>query len=700
MLRPQSPVGADLSDLAARHGAQLVGEDRRVRGVTLRAQDAADGELFAALPGARAHGAQFAAQAIAAGATAVLTDSAGVELLRAEGADVDLAQLSVLVHDDPRGILGAISSRVYGEPSAKLTLIGITGTSGKTTTAYLTEAALRADGRTVGLVGTVEIRIDGVRVPSSLTTPEAPDLQRLFAVMVERGVDTVVMEVSSHALALGRVDGAHFAIGGFTNLSQDHLDFHPTMEDYFETKARLFDAQAPVHAAAAVICVDDTWGERIAETARAGAERVATVSTRGDDAGGAGSWAPGGWALRGEVAADAGSQTVLIVAPDGAEHVMTVPLPGAYNVANALLATGLAVAAGVPTTTAIDGLAGVAVPGRLEKVERGQDFLAVVDYAHKPAAVEAVLATLAAQTTGRIAVVLGAGGDRDTEKRALMGAAAARGADFVVVTDDNPRSEVPATIRAAVLAGAHDVPEDELRAAQIVENGDRAAAIADAVTWARAGDVVLVAGKGHETGQEIAGVKHPFDDRVVLAEAIDAQGGGDGGVLTVLVRSGATVSEAKALVRTLVTEAAEAGIGSAHRGPGDDAAAYPRTWAIFGEFVADAAAGDDENARCVAFDLLGRQAVRLAVDQTVAVGGSRAVRALYQGAIMEGSWGEEVAFFSSIDEFAAMLAADAGTAAVPRAGDLVLLAGDEALVAAVRETWAAQTDLSVQVREE
>ncbi|GAC55871.1 UDP-N-acetylmuramoyl-L-alanyl-D-glutamate--2,6-diaminopimelate ligase [Gordonia hirsuta DSM 44140 = NBRC 16056] len=684
LVRPDRPIGTDLTELAVLSGAELIGSDRTVHGVTLRAQDAGPGDLFAALAGSRSHGADFAAEAVERGAVAILTDAQGLTRLRAEAATADVA---VLVHDDPRRILGGVSARIYGDPSRQLTLIGITGTSGKTTTAYLTEAALRAAGRTVGLIGTVEVRIDGVRVPSLLTTPEAPDLQRLFAVMLERGVDTVVMEVSSHALALGRVDGTRFAVGGFTNLSQDHLDFHHTMDEYFTAKSALFDAASPVHAAAAVICVDDAWGEQMAQLARGGAERCATVSTTG----------AADWSITGTVTADAGSQTVVMTGPDGAEHVLTVPLPGAYNVANALLAVALAATAGVPVPTAIAGLGHVAVPGRLEKVDCGQDFLAVVDYAHKPAAVEAVLATLAGQGSGRIAVVLGAGGDRDTEKRPLMGAAAVRGADLVIVTDDNPRSEDPAAIRAAVRGGAEQVPSRQRRAEQVREVGDRRAAIAAAVDWARSGDVVLIAGKGHETGQEIAGHKHPFDDRAVLAEALDAAAGqtaaGDR-VLTVFTAGPeATVDQAKALLRTLAAAAADEGVGSTHRAPGTDETVHRRTWAIFGDL---AEAGADENARCVAHDLLGRQAVRLAVDQTLAVGQTRAVRALYQGAIMEGSWGEEAGFFTTVADLTARLTAAAGTSAVPRGGDMVLVAGGGDLAASLLTVWDADPALDVR----
>ncbi|WP_425553047.1 UDP-N-acetylmuramoyl-L-alanyl-D-glutamate--2,6-diaminopimelate ligase [Gordonia caeni] len=684
-MRPEHPAGADLYQLAELSGGELVGADRTVLGATLRAQDAAPGDLFAALPGSKVHGARFAADAVAAGAVAVLTDAEGLRLLRAQPATADVP---VLVHDAPREILGVVSARIYGDPSRQLTLIGITGTSGKTTTAYLTEAALRADGRVVGLIGTVEIRIDGVRVPSSLTTPEAPDLQRMFAVMLERGVDSVVMEVSSHALSLGRVDGARFAIGGFTNLSQDHLDFHRTMEEYFTAKSRLFDGASSVRAGEALVVVDDSWGERMAQVARRGAERLATVSTTGE----------AGWSVTAGISADAGSQTVLMTDPGGAEHVLTVPLPGAYNVANALLAVGLAATAGVPVETAIGGLAAVAVPGRLEKVDRGQDFLAVVDYAHKPAAVEAVLATLAAQTRGRIAVVIGAGGDRDTEKRPLMGAAAARGADLLIITDDNPRTEDPAAIRAAVRAGADAVPGDQRRAASIIETADRARAIAEAVEWAEPGDVVLVAGKGHETGQEIAGVKHPFDDREVLAAALDRrrpEPAADPAVLAVYIDGGAaSLDSTRTLLRSVLVEAAEQAVGSAHRTPGADSAEGRRTWAFFGEF---GSRDEDENARCVAHDLLGRLAVRLAVDQTVAVGPTRVARALYQGAIQEGSWGEEAAFYPTADDLLAQLRADAGTPAAPRAGDVVLVAGGSGLVEALVAHWRDQPDLDVRV---
>ena len=481
-----------------------------VTGIDLRAQSVLPGDLFAALPGSSRHGAEFAADAVDRGAVAVLTDPDGLDIVRRVCAATE-RQVPVLVHDRPREILGTASALIYGNPSSKMTVIGITGTSGKTTTSYLIEAGLTAAGRRCGLIGTIETRVAGRHVPSALTTPEAPQLHALFAVMVEQGVDTVVMEVSSHALSLGRVDGTCFAVGAFTNLSQDHLDFHGSLEDYFLAKSRLFAADSAVRAETAVVCVDDSWGLRMAEIARAAGSTVVTAST-GDDS----NWSVSDWAKH-----DDGTQSFVVTDPHGEKLPVSVRLPGRYNVSNSVLALATCAAAGVDAPKAAAGLATVDVPGRVQRIDRGQNFVAVVDYAHKPAAVEAVLATLRESSRGRIAVVLGAGGDRDTAKRPLMGAAGARGADLLVVTDDNPRSEDPAVIRRAVEEGALSVPADAR--GEVRNVAGRAAAIEQAVEWAREGDVVLIAGKGHETGQEVAGVKHPFDDRVELASAIDAR---------------------------------------------------------------------------------------------------------------------------------------------------------------------------------
>ncbi|WP_185291847.1 UDP-N-acetylmuramoyl-L-alanyl-D-glutamate--2,6-diaminopimelate ligase [Mycolicibacterium litorale] len=504
-LRPSQPAGHPLDALAEQvHAVPAAGVPVpaiRVTGVTLRGQDAVAGDLFAALPGSSAHGARFVAEAVAGGAVAVLTDTAGAAMLGADPA------VPVLVHPDPRAVLGELASTVYGHPSRQLRVVGVTGTSGKTTTTYLIEAGLRAADRVAGLIGTVGIRIDGRDQPSALTTPEAPDLQALLAVMVEQGADTVVMEVSSHALTLGRVDGVHFAAGGFTNLSRDHLDFHPTMEDYFEAKARLFDPRSTTHADVSVVCVDDDAGRAMATRAH----RAVTVSAAGR---------PADWRAEDIRAVESGAQEFTAVDPAGVHHGLRIGLPGHYNVANCLLAAALLDAVDVSPEQAAPGLRTATVPGRLEAVDRGQEFLALVDYAHKPGALRAVLETLRGQTTGRIAVVFGAGGNRDAGKREPMGGVAAELADLVVVTDDNPRDEDPAVIRSAIVAGARAVGGG----AEIVEIGDRREAIGHAVRWARSGDVVLVAGKGHETGQTAHGVTRPFDDRVELAELLEKRG--------------------------------------------------------------------------------------------------------------------------------------------------------------------------------
>ena len=530
-LRPRTTPGLPLTTLAARIGAVPAGigpgsarigpasagatgvPDVRVRGVTLRAQDAAVGDLFAALPGATVHGAEHTAAAVEAGAVAVLTDADGVAVIR-RLLGVDSPPVPVVVHPAPRSVLGALSADVYGHPSDRVAVLGVTGTSGKTTTAYLIEAGLLAAGRTAGLIGTVGVRIADSDVPTSvvsgvLTTPEAPALQGLLAVMVERGVDTVAMEVSSHALELGRVDGIRFAVGGFTNLSRDHLDFHPTMEAYFEAKARLFDPDSPTHAQLAVVCVDDEAGRAMAQRARA----AVTVSVTGQRA---------DWYVEDVIVLDgdprAGLQEFSAVDPAGVRHRLRIRLPGRYNVANALLALAMLDAVGVSPEQAAPGLRAASVPGRLEVIERGQDFLAVVDYAHKPGALRAVLETLH-RPEARLAVVFGAGGNRDAGKREPMGRVAAEIADLVIVTDDNPRDEDPDAIRAVVVGGAAAAIRDP--AALVLDIADRRAAIAHAVGWARRGDVVVIAGKGHETGQTAGGTTRPFDDRDELARALE-----------------------------------------------------------------------------------------------------------------------------------------------------------------------------------
>lgn len=484
--------------------------DTPISGITLTSSKVEPGDMFAALPGLHVHGARFAADAADRGAHAILTDPEGADIIAAAGNDTP----ALLVVDDVRAVLGTVSAAIYDHPSDAVPVIGITGTSGKTTTAYLIESAFRTAGHSVGMIGTTGSRINGTRVPSSLTTPEAPDLQRLFATMRDAEVHRIVMEVSSHSLLLGRVAGTRFRIGAFLNLSQDHLDFHPTMEDYFLAKARLFTRDSGACCDRAVICVDDEWGLRMRDIAATSGCDPVTVSTTG----------PADYTAGPSTVADDGTQHCTLTDPRGHDHTLTLPMPGRFNVANALVALAVAEQAGLTIEDSLTGIASVVVPGRLQRIDEGQDFLAVVDYAHKPAAVAAVIAALRGEIKGRLAVVLGAGGDRDSSKRAIMGREAARGSDLLIVTDDNPRSEDPATIRAAVEAGALDLPSAERGEVRTI--GDRAAAIRAAIAWAQPGDAILVAGKGHETGQEVNGVVHHFDDREEVQAALQERQAG------------------------------------------------------------------------------------------------------------------------------------------------------------------------------
>ena len=496
--RPLPDVAAALG-LPAPPGADAVA----VTGVTLDSRDVVPGDLYAALPGAVRHGADFAAAAVRQGAVAVLTDPAGRARLGPDRFNADLA-VPVLVVDDPRARLGELAAWVYGHPSRHLRLVGVTGTNGKTTVSHLVAAGLRAAGHRTGLVGTVSTRIADEELPSVRTTPEAPALQALLAVMRERGVAAVAMEVSSHALAQGRVDGLRYDVAVFTNLSQDHLDFHGSMREYFAVKAALF---TPQRSRRGVVDVDDPWGRELVARATV---PVTTVSPTGA--------VPADW--RGsEVDVRPDGSALRLRGPAGEDLRVRVRLPGRFNVDNAALAVVALLEVGVPAQVAVSGVASCAgVPGRMQRLAGAGGVSAVVDYAHTPDAVERVLAALRPAVAGRLVVVLGCGGDRDRAKRPLIGEVAAREADLLVVTDDNPRSEDPAEIRAAVLAGAARVPEG-VRAA-VLEVPDRRAAIVAAVERAGAGDLVAVLGKGHERGQEVAGTVHPFDDLEVLRELL------------------------------------------------------------------------------------------------------------------------------------------------------------------------------------
>lgn len=496
-----SPRPQSLSDVLA----GLVDPDPswagvEVTGVAMDSRLVRPGDIYLAAAGANVHGASFATSVVAAGAVAVVTDVAGAELIASSAQPV---AVPVVVVSAPRAIVGELAARAYGRPGDELLLIGITGTNGKTTMSFLVEAALRAAGHTTGLLGTTGHLVAGEPVASKRTTPEAPEVHSLLGIMRDRGVTAVVMEVSSHALAFGRVNGLVFDIATFTNLSQDHLDFHGQMADYFAVKASLF---TPQRARRAVICVDEEWGQQLATDARSvlPTESYRIGSGTAD------------WAAVEIRAAEVGSTFTLL--HGASAWPAQVSLPGSFNVANAVGAIATVAAGGVEIGTAVAAVATCSgVPGRMERVVAPGAVQGIVDYAHTPDAVGRAIAALS-ENGGRVIAVLGCGGDRDATKRPIMGEVAARLADFLVITDDNPRSEDPNLIRMAIAQGAMSVPELERATVEVI--GDRRAAIDGAVALAQPGDIVLLLGKGHEQGQEIAGQVLPFDDRVVLRQAL------------------------------------------------------------------------------------------------------------------------------------------------------------------------------------
>jgi len=492
-IRPRHIVPVGLAEVARVAHARTPAASVDVTGVSLDSRSVLPGDLYAALPGAITHGAAFVAKAKQSGAVAVLTDPAGAERAETTG-------LPVLVVDKPRDVLGAVAARIYSDPTSELRLLGITGTNGKTTTCFLLDAVLRALAP-AALIGTIQTRIGDEVVKSVRTTPEATDLQALFAVMREHAVAWCSMEVSSHALALGRVDGARFAVAGFTNLTQDHLDFHNTFEEYFAAKASLF---TPERCDVAVVTIDDEYGRRLAAQT---VVPLVTVSVTGE----------ADWTVASRHQSEHGT-TVLDIQGPGETLTVEIALPGDFNVANALLATAMLRQVDVPAEAIATGLRTAMVPGRMETFTREDGLAVIVDYAHTPDAVELALNAARGATKGRLFAIVGCGGDRDAGKRPQMGAAAARASDVVIVTDDNPRGEDPASIRAAALEGARQaVPGVDL-----YEIGDRRQAIATAIELAGPGDTVVVLGKGHETGQDVGGVIHPFDDRETVRELLEA----------------------------------------------------------------------------------------------------------------------------------------------------------------------------------
>ncbi len=494
--------GATLGDLAKElHDVRVIGDpETRVRDVRHDSREVTAGDLFVARPGTKTDGARFALDAIARGAVAVASPT---ELA------VPVPQIVV---PDIEGALAFMSSYVWTHPTWVLDVIGITGTNGKTTTAWLVEHALRKLGARPGLLGTVAHRYGALTWPALHTTPEADDIARRFAAMRDAGATHAVMEVSSHAIALKRVGAVRFRVAALTNITQDHLDFHGTMERYIAAKRALFEELGP---GASVVNLDDATGADLARTV----PDAISYSARGAEA---------TLSVRSGGARHGGIDAV-VRTPEGALP-MRSPLAGAHNVENLLAALGILGAMGFPYARSLEALADAkGAPGRLERVtpsKTAAPFDVLVDYAHTPDALERVLASVRATTPARVICLFGCGGDRDRAKRPLMGAAAARGADVVIVTSDNPRSEDPAEIARAAAEGVRSEGMSDAAGAvptkgELVVVLDRREAISLAVDIARDGDTVLVAGKGHETTQEVMGVRAPFDDRDEARVALD-----------------------------------------------------------------------------------------------------------------------------------------------------------------------------------
>ncbi|RKQ36163.1 UDP-N-acetylmuramoyl-L-alanyl-D-glutamate--2,6-diaminopimelate ligase [Kocuria tytonis] len=526
-MRPSRPVSHTVEDLARLTGAQLVpaasGAAAAVTGVVLNSREVQPGDLYAALPGAQVHGARFAADAAAAGAVAVLTDPDGARALAAARVD-----LPVLVSTEPRCWVGPVAAAVYdSHPAAGAGqgLFAVTGTNGKTTTTYFITSILRALGHTTGLIGTIEILAGDTPVPSRLTTPEAPHVHSLLALMRERGITVTAMEVSSHALEFHRVDGVHYDVAGFTNLTQDHLDLHGSMAEYFAAKAQLFTRER-TRRAVVVLSDEDPWSVAMARHAREnlGVGNVSTVALRGSDSASCGDGAAD-WTLRSLTRKGIGTSFVL-QHTDGRELRVHTGLPGEFNVANAALAVLMVLDSGVAVETLQRALdehdpLTTSVPGRMQLV--GTAPTSLVDFAHNPDALVRALRSVDPQDEhGRVIVVFGATGQRDTTKRPVMGRVAAEEADIVIITDDDPHAEDPAPIREQVAAGAREAVANGARATDVLVIEPRATAIRTAVRMARPEDSIIVAGRGHETAQDFNGVSVPLDDRVELRDALAA----------------------------------------------------------------------------------------------------------------------------------------------------------------------------------
>ncbi len=467
-------------------------QDLLITGVKLNAQAIQPGDLFIALPGAKTHGLNFAYLAIKNGAVAILSDKSQ------QAAEIKVPHFVV---SNPRELVGEISAWLYDSPFKSLTAVGITGTNGKTTTSNLVKQLWQLAGLSAGVIGTLGVEVGSDKFESSRTTPEASDLQSIAAMMVQKNVSHLAMEVSSHALELGRVNGAHFQIGAFANLTQDHLDFHGNMESYYLAKAKLFDQNLSDKT---VVNIDDPYGKRLESEVKNPTITVSRQSKAAD------------WSYTTYESTVDGYKVA--IAHNGIEVInCDYKLLGEYNLDNLLLAVAIVFETGLTASQIEEAIPLLqSIPGRLEKLEVGQSFDAIIDYAHTPDAVDRVLKTAKQFTSGKVIAILGCGGDRDQSKRAIMGNTLITGSDVAIFTSDNPRSESAEAILLQMV-GANQVNTPNM----VVT--DRRDAIAYAVSVAEQGDTVLLLGKGHETGQEINGHIHPFDDFIELESAIKSK---------------------------------------------------------------------------------------------------------------------------------------------------------------------------------
>jgi UDP-N-acetylmuramoyl-L-alanyl-D-glutamate--2,6-diaminopimelate ligase len=486
MTRPKTE-GSALSKLATLVSGLHTGE-ATVFGITHDSRSVQSGDLYAALLGANHHGIDFIDEAISNGAIAVASDSAGASIAKQKG-------LPVIELSNAREDMAKLAAEIYGHPENKLTLTGVTGTNGKTTTTHILRSMFLDAKKHVGVIGTLGTYLGEEHLPGARTTPESTDLFATLAVMAERGITHVFMEVSSHALALNRVSGIKFDVAIFTNLSQDHLDFHGSMENYFAAKALLF---TPEFSKQAIICTEDEWGIKLAAQVKI---PVITIGSNGV------------WKTSQANSSSNGMTTQQIEIQDSDSISLSVNMLGSYNATNAACALAASQILGLPIAASLESLKNIrSIPGRLEKVAIDSPGTAIVDYAHTPDAVATVLTVIKDANPNRVITVIGCGGDRDSLKRPLMGKVAAQLSDVVIITDDNPRSEDPAAIRKSVIDGTKN------GSAKVFEISDRREAISQALKLAEPGDVIAVLGKGHETGQEIAGKVFPFDDRIVVSE--------------------------------------------------------------------------------------------------------------------------------------------------------------------------------------